>query len=641
MRLREQVARLGPKALKKLLAKAANLTPVHANWPRHTKGVPITYDDRGVISYALEGHRLILGDPGEGKGTSVFMPLLLHDVRSSNGRRAGMIVIDPKDGELVRTTRAVRRLMGSPVYTLDPFGLVSNAKTPSDCCNPLDLLDPRSSSFFARTQGFSAALIGEPDAAGGDGVQWKGRGTELFTGILGYLVVEPREEKTLVRARSIIRGGREESDAVFKAMSVADAPNFVRETGAEMLRLAEKAPKELQGYLSVMSQATRFVDDPRLARVLMRSSFNWAHVRESGATVYVTVPDGELSMAAPWLRLMAECGIEQVRMATWPKAQQKAGADVHVLIDEARAFGNWRAMEDWLRALRSERVSVHFAFQNLAQIASVWGQGHTRMTAVKVIQFLGSNDVETCEWIAKLAGETTVVDRSHSTSGSESWQLNVSQQEGQTTGKQTGWSKTKGDSVSKGTTIGRADAISQGESWGNSTSTGWSKSTAIGSGFSHNVGSGWSSGNSYGPGGGGGSSSTSGNSGTSTSTTSTVTDTESGGTSKTHTETRNRSHTNSHAENTATGTSTSDAQSGSESQGRSTGKSVAIGQGQQSGSGEQLTERRRLLTVQEVRALAHDKAAIFIGREAGVIIRKLHYHRNPALLYRILDANEE
>ena len=635
-----EVARRGPAALKALLQKTASLTPLHDAWPRHTKGVPITYDDAGVISYALEGHRLILGDPGEGKGTSVFLPLLLHDVRSSNGRRAGMIVIDPKDGELVRAARGVRRMMGSPVYTLDPFGLATSAKVPTDCCNPLDLLDPGAATFFARAQGLAAALIGEPDTSAGDGVQWKSRATELLTGILGYLAAEPKEERTLVRARSIIRGGREESDAVFRAMSVAAAPNFVRETGAEMLRLADKAPKELQGYLSVMSQATRFVDDPRLARVLMRSSFNWAHVRESGATVFVTVPDGELAMAAPWLRLMVECGIEQVRMATWPKAQQKAGADVHLLIDEARAFGNWRAMEDWLRALRSERVSVHFAFQNLAQIAGVWGQGYTRMTAVKVIQFLGSNDVETCEWIAKLAGETTVVDRSHSTSGSESWQMNVSQQEGRSTNTQTGWNESESDSATESTSASRADAVSSGESWGHTTTTGWSKSIAIGSGWSHNTGSSSSSSSSYGNGGGGGSSTTGFNSGSSSSYNRTETDGESGGQSNSHTENRGRSHTNSRGESTTKGKSSGRGHSGGMGEGTSTGKSLAIGQGTQTGTGAQLTERRRLLTVQEVRALDRSKAVVFIGRDAGVVVRKLHYHRNPALLLRILEARE-
>lgn len=416
-----------------LLRRATSLTALHRDWPRGTLGVPITYDASGVISYALEGHRLILGDPGEGKGTSVFMPLLLHDVRGSNGRRAGMIVIDPKDGELVRLSRAVRRRMGSPVYTLDPFGLVPAAGEPSDGCNPLDLLDPKASTFFARARGLAAALIGEPDATGADHGQWKSRATELLTGIFGYLACTPGEERTLMRARSIIRGGPETTDVVYANMRRAGAPPFVRETGEDLLRLSEKAPKEISGYVAVMSQATQCVDDPRIARVLMGSSFNWAHVRESGATVFVTVPDAELGLAAPWLRLMVECGVEQIRMATWPAAQKRAGADVHLVIDEARAFGNWRAMEDWLRALRSERVSVHFAFQNLAQIAGVWGQGHTRMTAVKVIQYLGSNDVETCEWIAKLAGETTIVDRSQSTSGSESWQINLSEQTGHST----------------------------------------------------------------------------------------------------------------------------------------------------------------------------------------------------------------
>lgn len=611
------------------LKHAISTLPLFANWPQRLPGVPITFDHAGVIAFDLEGHRLVLGDSGEGKGTSVFMPLLLHDVRGRNGRRAGMVVVDPKDGELVRVTRAVRTEMGCPVFTLDPFGLAGD----TDGCNPLELLNPNDADFFARCAGLARAIIGEPDKDDGDGVQWKQRARQLMTGLIGYLVSAPAEEKSLIRLRSIIRATADAFEATCAAMAGSAAAPFVRETGSELLRL-HKAPKELQGYMSVMSQCTEFSDDPRLARVLMRSTFDWRHVRESGATVYLTVPDRDLAMAAPWLRLMIETATQLLRNGHHSAERRRSAADVHLIVDEAKAFGPWRAMEEWLRALRSERISVHLAYQNLAQIHAVWGDGYTRMTAVKVIQFLGSNDTETCEWIAKLAGDTKVIDRSSTASDGESWQVNLSKQNSQSKTAQTGWSQNESDSTGESVTEGVSDTTGRTHSYSFSRTKGWSTSIAIGSGFSHTSGSSTSS--SFGNGSASSGSST--NSGSSTSSSTTETTTTSGGTSEGDSYGTNIGHSKSRNLGKSTGHQVGRGTSGGNAEGETTGEGLAVGTGKQSNKGLTHSERSRPLTVQEVRSLEPDKAVVFVARGPGVVVRKLHYHQNPVLLLRMLDA---
>jgi type IV secretory pathway TraG/TraD family ATPase VirD4 len=611
------------------LQHAIDQMPLFGAWPKRLPGVPITFDHAGVISFDLEGHRLVLGDSGEGKGTSVFMPLLLHDVRGKNGRRAGMIVVDPKDGELVRLTRTVRTEMGSPVYTLDPFGLAGE----TDGCNPLNLLNPQDADFFARCAGLARAIVGEPDDDDGDGVQWKQRARQLMTGLIGYLVSTPAEEQTLIRLRSLIRATADAFEATCAAIANSPTALFIRETGSELLRL-HKAPKELQGYMSVMSQSTEFTDDPRLARVLMRSTFDWRHVRESGATVYLTVPDRDLAMAAPWLRLMIETATQVLRNGHHTADRKRGAADVHLVVDEAKAFGPWRAMEEWLRALRSERISVHLAYQNLAQIRAVWGEGFTRMTAVKVIHFLGSNDVETCEWIAKLAGDTTIVDRSSTTSDGESWQINLSKQTGQSKTSQTGWSQHESDSTGDSLTDSLTDSTGRSHSYSSTKTTGWSHSVTIGSGFSHTSGSGTSS--SFGNGNSSFGNST--NSGLSSSTSHSETSGTSGGTSEGDSYGTTIGHTKGRSLGKTTGRQVGRGASGGAAEGETSGEGIAVGSGKQTNTGLTYSERSRPLTVQEVRSLPSTKAVVFVARGPGVVVRKLHFHQNPALLLRILDA---
>ncbi len=621
--------------LRDRLRDLCSLHPLLASWPRQLDGVPITFSEDGVVTYDLEGHRLILGDPGEGKGTSVFMPLLLHDIRGRNGRAAGMIVIDPKDGDLVKKSRPVRALFSGPVYTLDPFGLTGGV---TDSCNPLDTLNPAHVDFFARCTGLARAIVGEPAQEGRDGVVWQVRARSLLAGIIGHLASDPAEEKTLMRVRALIRSGTDDFIALCQAMIAnRNAPRFVADTGHDLSRLLEKAPKEWQGYISVISQNTDFADDPRLARVLSRSSFNWAHVRQNSATVYVTVPDADLAMAAPWLRLMVETGVQAARIAHLPARQQRAACDVHLLIDEAKALGPWMFIEDALRALRSERISLHLAYQNVAQIKSVWREGYTRITAVKLIQFLGSNDVETCEWIAKLAGETTVLDRSRSDSTSDGASWGTSESEGDSESEQTGWSKNTGQSVGLGRSKNQSHARSRSQQTGRADSENWNNSVSIGAGWSvtatqstgMNIGGGPGSGvsNSFGD------STAAGMSGNQSETTG-----RGGGTTLSSGQSTGETDTSGTGENINVSLQTGEGESGGQSKARTRQRGKNEGGSRQSSTGVTQTEKRRLMTVQEVRALSRQHAVVFVERQQGVLVRKMHYHRNPALMLRIVEG---
>src|SRR5262249_42359951 len=92
-------------------------------------------------------HTVIFAPTGSGKGVSLIVPFLLSCPDSA-------IVIDLK-GENYKLTSRKRRKMGR-VVVLDPFQVMTNN---SDCFNPLDFIDPKSSFALEDCKDLAEALV--------------------------------------------------------------------------------------------------------------------------------------------------------------------------------------------------------------------------------------------------------------------------------------------------------------------------------------------------------------------------------------------------------------------------------------------------------------------------------------------------
>ncbi len=653
------------------LQRMAGLFENMRAWPERTVGVPIGKIEGDTVCLPIEGHSITVGSSGEGKFTSAIAPLALHDVRDEKNIASGMVFVDPKNGEAARITAPYRRMLREEqVFVLDPY----NKAGGTDGLNPFDFLDPTAEDFFEACQGLANALVVQrPMEKRGNDFIWDSRGSEWLTAMIAHLMLDPTEERTLRRLRSIFACEEDAFAAVLLAMKENPvSPTWVRDMADDMSRVTRKAEREASGYIATIREATRFVDSAMMSRVLERSTFDPIVVRAHGATVYIVSHNGYLQQSAPWVRLMCEVVRQRI-------ARSRINRHVHWVIDEARAFDAWTFISDGLRAMRSERISLHLFYQNLGQLKGVWGEGWSSITDVRMIRFLGSNDVDTLEWIAKLAGEVSVIDysqalsasKSQSTADADGTSTSRAVAHGETAGSTTSESDARSHGVNRGASTARGESTARGKSRSASETRTLGQSRAIGrsrtvtwsnsitesnsdsksAGF--NNGGSWTMGGDY---------TTSNSSSNSSSSSSGVSMTEglsiSVGDSETETasvsiakgvtqgdsltetnsttETESRGTSESTTNTQTTGTNRGTSDTTTETDGHSRTRTVT--DGDTAGRTDTETERRRLLTIDEVRRMSKRSVLIFIDREPDCLIDRLHYHETPPLVARVIAA---
>lgn len=637
-----------------LLRHFISKMPILQNWPERAEGLPIGLVDDQPVYLPLEGHSLTIGSSGEGKFSSVIAPLALHDVLDENGVAAGMVFIDAKNGEAARITGPYRRtLREEQVFVIDPY----NKAGGTDCLNPFDFIDPAAADFYEACAGLAGALVVQrPQGKRGNDFIWDSRGAEWLTAMIAHLALDPAETRTLRRLRSIFAVEEDEFTAVLDAMKTnAASPAWVRDMAKDMARVTKKAEREASGYIATIKEATRFVDSAMMERVLNHSTFDPKVVRSHGATVYIVSDENYLRQSAPWLRLISEVIRQRIARSAVDRA-------VHWIIDEAKAFDAWSFIPDGLRAMRSARISLHLFYQGLGQIKEVWGEGWSSITDTRVTRFLGSNEVDTLEWIAKLAGEISVVDFSRALSESESTSLANSQGSSSSFAKGYSQSSGRSRSVADGasTTETRGGSTSKSRNWSKSRSRSESLSTTTGKSITRGHSTSVTEGMSITAGGSKQETSAFPNSSSSKGSSTAAT------ASSSQSSTQSYSETNSVSESRGTQTSQSETEGGSESEsaswstahGRSrtvsagtnesnsesdtetngTSKSVTTTRGDTNGKTVTYTERRRTMTVDEVRRMPKSSTLLFVDRMPECLIDRMHYYELAPLAARVLEG---
>jgi type IV secretory pathway TraG/TraD family ATPase VirD4 len=632
--LDEVIARGDPQELAALLRIAASFSETTAEWPEDALGVPVGINpDHGLLAADLEGHRLIIGDSGRGKGTSILIPMALHRQRGRNGKPVSMVFVDVKDGEAAQLSRGARENLGLKTVVLDPMNVAAPV---SDCCNPLALIDPSRDDFAARCRDLAAALIGPDDKGDRDPYFRKG-GVRLLAACIGYVCLTPELGLDLLRVRLLFMSGPEGLEYLAAQMSeFAGAPAFITLAGNDLKRLLSIAPKELSGNLGYITEATAFLDEPRIARTMIDNSFAWSAAREEGATIYIVTPDKDLRLMAPWVRLMLETMRIENDLTNFPR--KSYGHDIHVIVDEAAALGAWTWLEDGLRSFRSNRMFLHLVYQNVGQLKRLWGEGWTQMTAVELIQFLGTNCEMTCKWIAELLGETRMVDAniSESESATEQRSKTRTDSSGESDGETTSTTNSKSNAHSRGTTINRSESVATGHAFAKTIG----RSVAVTEGETVTTSVTIGSGSSCQSGGQGFSAGSSSNSSTTTTTAQSrsVTETDSSSETETDSETKTQSQGSGETETHTETQSVAQQQGTSRTRTRSVATAEGTSQSAQRGLSRSWTERRRLLTVEEVRSLAEEYVVTFFRGYGGLPVLKLNYFENPILLARIYEG---
>lgn len=351
-----------------------------------------------MLRYSQEGHVITLAPTRSGKGVAAVIPNLLEYPGS-------VVVSDPK-GENYAVTGRRRTEMGQQVIVLDPFGVAGGTAA----FNPLDLIDVQTDFAVDDATMLADMLVMRSGKASASSF-WDEEATTLLRGlILHVAAVAESSERNLTYVRELLTLAPEPFQDLLNEMSASPAAGgLVKRAAAMML---QKADKERSGVISTAQSHTRFLDSPRMARVLNRSTFELADLKRRRMSLYLVLPPDRMNTYQRWLRLMVACTLASMIRIPGQPAQR-----VLVLLDEFANLGRMQPVLDDISLAGGYGVAFWLVLQDLPKLKGIypddWG---TFLSNRAVLQAFGTADLETSEYLSKMAGETTIFTESENRS---------------------------------------------------------------------------------------------------------------------------------------------------------------------------------------------------------------------------------
>jgi type IV secretion system protein VirD4 len=360
---------------------------------RRPRGLLLGRAGRTLLRVGGEGHVLTVAPTRSGKGVSAVIPNLLDYPGS-------VLVTDPKGENYAVTARWRGEALQTPVFAFDPFGVAEGDAAAT--YNPLDLIDAASAEAVDDARLIADMLV-LPGAREGEQAFWNEEARGVLTGlILHVAATAPPEDRTLTHVRALLTLAPEPFNALLDAMQDTQAAGGLIARAAARIR--QKADRERSGVLSTAQSHTHFLDSPRMAKVLERSSVDLAVLKRQPVTVYLILPTDRMDAYARWLRLMIGCAL--LAMARTRGQPQER---VLFLLDEFAHLGRMHPVQRDIGLAGGFGVTFWLIVQDLAQLKSTYGETWlTFLANIGVLQAFGINDWDTAEYLSKMTGEATI-----------------------------------------------------------------------------------------------------------------------------------------------------------------------------------------------------------------------------------------
>ena len=345
-------------------------------------------DDRHIITIA--GSRA-------GKSQTVLIP----NLKSYTG---SAVVIDPK-GELTETTARHRRALGQKVFILDPLDELARrgSQMRGSSFNPFDELlacDPQ------YQYGEAAALAESLIVNEGKDPHWPNSARKILHAVILHLLSgEASQPATLGTLTRFFASTRMQQD-FFERMIVSQAfdgfPADVATTALARLRAGGTE------YGSIMSTGdTQLAPLRDIDRISKSSDFALRDLR-GGMTLYLVLPATKLGVHFRWLRLV----INMALAAMERNPASREAKPVWFILEEFAALGQMRSIEMAAGYMAGYGVKLWVILQDLTQLKTHYPQSwETFLGNAGIIQAFGNVDATTTEYLAKMLGQTTIMER--------------------------------------------------------------------------------------------------------------------------------------------------------------------------------------------------------------------------------------
>lgn len=372
-------------------------------------------------------HVCVIAPPRSGKGVGNIIPTLLSCLDS-------VFTLDIK-GENYAMTAGWRKLV-SKVLRYDP------ADENSCSWNPIGEIRFGTRHQISDAQNI-ALMVVDHDGKGIEGNHWRTAAFELISGLIMHSLYKHQgsSDACLTGCAYMLTGGLNpelpeyddgERDsaarAVFLEMQSVDlsddqaateAQLFIRSIGRSM---ADKPEKELGSIISTANNALSLYRDPVVGGNTSRSDFKIVDLmdHDSPVSLYFIAAPTHLSRLSPLIRLLlTRIVMGLTEQMTYDNGRSKTAHKHRLLLmlDEFAALGRMDVFEKALAYISGYGIKAFIIIQDRQQLLKAYTAQESILSNCHIQIAYAPNNIETAEWLSKMAGTTTVIKEQITTSG--------------------------------------------------------------------------------------------------------------------------------------------------------------------------------------------------------------------------------
>ena len=298
--------------------------------------------------------------------------------------------------------------------------------------NPLGLIGEGSADAADDAAGIAEMLVVE-DGGGGDNSFWADEAKALLAGLILHVALsESGERRSLLTVRELLTLDAAGFETTMEKMK-GSADAVVRRAGN---RIEQKHDRERSAVVSTAQSHTHFLDSPRMASVLGRSTFDPSALRPGARglpgghdfepnafdaqrplSVYLLLPPDRLDAFSRWLRLVVATSITALaKLGPIAGGAPPASRRALFLLDEFAQLGAMPPVRRAFSLMAGYGVQVWPFLQDLGQLRRLYPKDWESFVAnADVLQAFGTTDQFTAEYLSKMAGTATVFDQSAGT----------------------------------------------------------------------------------------------------------------------------------------------------------------------------------------------------------------------------------
>lgn len=364
---------------------------------RQESGTLLGKDSKGYLRTKLTD-RLILAYRGGGKSSSLLIPLIIDEINTNK------LITDIK-GELAAITAKRAIEAGRQVYIIDPFDVLKslnvdlkthkfNPLAQINTCDPL-IRDRSISAIAAALNTSSAGNKSETDNHFSENAQ------VILEGIIDYYL-DQSEEGDCVSLPALHDWWVEQmKDKENKGLAALNTGSSKAKAAYSVIFAAGE--NEAGSMKTTVYRQFQWLRSENMRQTFCDDEIDLADFVEGACDIYVVLPEDMVKAHSRMVRLVM--GMVKAKIVS--TQIDKLKSDYCFVLDELGQFGYCQDVEQVIATLRGRGVKVWASFQTYGQIKQY--PDKATFTGMPIKHIFESDDLETLEWLQKLAGKTTVL----------------------------------------------------------------------------------------------------------------------------------------------------------------------------------------------------------------------------------------